>query len=150
MDTSDNSNEASVMLALLPTSDEWCQIELPHLTLVYAGLKKDLPPSAFNELAKDAAMLAALTPYVGLRVVAREKFGNWGDGEVDVFRLKPSTELWAMRRAVESWNKSEWPFNPHVTIGPVGSVVDFPPSHIGFDRIMVAWGDESLTFWLKR
>lgn len=137
------------MLALLPTDTEWCKIELPHLTLVYAGLKSDLPVTAFNDLAKDAAMLAALSPGIGLRVVAREQFGPNGD-LVDVFRLQPTTELWAMRRAVERWNKSEFPFNPHVTIGPSGTIVDIVPRGLYFDRLYVGWGDESLTFWLKR
>lgn len=147
MDVADATESQGVMLALLPTVTDWCKIDLPHMTLVYAGTKDQLPASAFNELAKDAAMLASLSTGIGLRVLARETFGA---GEVDAYRLQPTTELWAMRRAVEKWNKSEYPFNPHVTIGPVGTPVDIVPQGLYFDRLYVGWGDESLTFWLKR
>lgn len=148
MDAADASTTDGVMIALLPSTADWCKIELPHLTLVYAGVKSDLKPTQFNELAKDTAMLAALSSGVGLRVIAREPFGD--SGEVDAFRLQPTTELWAMRRAVEKWNASEHPFNPHVTIGPAGTFVEFVPNAIYFDRMYLGWGEESLTFWLKR
>lgn len=148
-DVADAPASEGVMLALLPTTTDWCKIELPHMTLVYAGVKSDLPVTAFNELAKDAAMLAALSPGIGLRVIAREPFGTPAD-PVDAFRLQPTTELWAMRRAVEQWNQSEHLFNPHVTIGPPGTIVDVVPQGLYFDRLYVGWGDESLTFWLKR
>lgn len=148
VDAADAPESEGVMIALLPMSSDWCKIELPHLTLVYAGVKSELPITDFNELAKDAAMLAALSTGLGLRVVAREPFGV--NGEVDAFRLQPTTELWAMRRAVERWNASQHPFNPHVTIGPTGTFVDIVPQAIYFDRLYVGWGSESLTFWLKR
>jgi 2'-5' RNA ligase len=148
MDASDASESEGVMIALLPMNSEWCKIALPHLTLVYAGVKSDLKPTDFNDLAKDAAMLAALSTGIGLRVLAKEQFGS--NNEVDAFRLQPTTELWAMRRAVEKWNASQHPFNPHVTIGPTGTFVEIVPSAIYFDRLYVGWGDESLTFWLKR
>lgn len=147
VDTSTAFDE-EVMIALLPTSSEWSDLDLPHLTLVYAGLKKDLKPNAFSELAKDVAMLASLTRPVGLRVMRRDTFGEAKDH--DVFRLQPSTELWAMRRAVERWNASEFDFSPHVTIGPAGSIVDITPVYIRFDRIALSWGDELLSFWLRR
>lgn len=147
MDVSDRAPGESVMVALLPIDTDWSYLELPHLTLVYAGLKKNLKPSAFNELAKDVAMLASLTHSIGLKVMSRDTFGDAND--VDVFRLQPSTELWAMRRAVEKWNKSEYDFNPHVTIGPAGSFVELVPRYIRFNRIMFSWGDENLTFWFK-
>lgn len=137
----------SVMIALLPTNTDWSYVDLPHLTLVYAGLKEDLPATSFNELAKDAAMLALLSSPIGLRVKSREQFGS--EEIVDAFRLEPSSQLWAMRRAVESWNASEHPFNPHVTIGPIGSVVEEVPRYIRFDRILAAWGDEHITFLLR-
>lgn len=146
-DISDRAPGESVMIALLPTTTEWSELMLPHLTLVYAGLKKNLRPTDFNEIAKDAAMLASLSNSIGLKVMKKETFGEARD--VDVFRLQPSTELWAMRRAVERWNASEFPFNPHVTIGPTGTHVDFVPSYIRFDKIFVGWGDENLTFRLR-
>ena len=148
MDAANGSADESVMIALLPRTSDWCQIDLPHLTLVYGGLVKDLKLTAFNELAKDAAMLSMLTPGISLRVTGKKQFGDSGD--VDVFTLQPSAELLAMRRAVESWNKSEFPFNPHVTIGPVGTYIEQMPNYIGFDRIMVGWGTERMDFWLRQ
>jgi hypothetical protein len=82
-----------------------------------------------------------------LRVVATEVFGP--DAErVNVLRFQPTTELWAMRRFVEEWNKSEYPFSPHATIGPagIGPAIDRVPDVVGFNRVYVAWGEENLTF----
>ncbi len=59
----------SVMIALLPTTSDWCHIELPHLTLVYVGEMDDLKPTVFNELAKDAAMLAMMARPITLNVI---------------------------------------------------------------------------------
>ncbi len=103
-----NDYSDSVMIALLPATDEWCKIDLPHLTLVYAGKKDALKPTAFNELAKDAASLAMLSGPLFLKVLGKEVFGD-SDDKVDVFRLKPTPELLAMRRVVERWNASEHP-----------------------------------------
>lgn len=143
----DNSNSA--MIALLPTETDWCKIDLPHLTLVYAGEIDKLKPTAFNEMAKEAASLSMISGPIGLRVFSREVFGRNGDS-VDVFRLQPTPELQSMRKFVEHWHASEFPYNPHVTIGPVGTFVEFVPKYLLFDRIMVGWGDEQITFWLKR
>lgn len=138
----------SVMIALLPITSAWCHIELPHLTLVYVGEKKNLKPTVFNDLAKDASMLASLSNPITLRVMGLEIFGRDEEDKVSVLRLQPSIELWAMRRIVESWNGSEFPFKPHCTIGPVGTNVDIP-GYIAFNRIMVGWGKENLTFSLR-
>ncbi len=144
-----DDNSESVMLALLPISSEWCRIELPHLTLVYAGKKEDLAPGAFNELAKDASMLAMLTTPLTLRVIGTEVFGGRGyDDKVDVLRFQSTPELLAMRRTVERWNASEFEFKPHATIGPTGTFVEMP-RFVAFNRIMVGWGKENLTFSLK-
>jgi 2'-5' RNA ligase len=141
--------EGSVMVALLPITDDWCQIELPHLTLVYAGEVKDLEPTDFNKLAKDAASLSMLSAPVFLRVTGVETFGD--TDPVSVLRLQPSPELLAMRHAVEGWNASEYTeFKPHCTIGPVGTYIENRPTHLAFDRIMVGWGEDRITFWLRR
>jgi 2'-5' RNA ligase len=137
----------SVMIALLPITSDWCHIDLPHLTLVYVGATKELKPTVFNELAKDAASIAMLSNTIMLKVLKTEIFGD--EDKVDALRLQPSPELLAMRRTVERWNGSEHPFNPHVTIGPTGSFISPAPSYLAFNRIMVGWGKESLTFWLK-
>lgn len=148
MDASDASSSDGVMVAFLPTYSDWCKQELPHMTLVYAGVKDDLQPSDFNTLAKDAASLAMLTRSFGLRVTGVEVFGD--EEKVDVLRFQPTSELLAMRRFVDHWNRSEHPFNPHATIGPQGSSYGIDvPGVVGFDRILVGWGDESLTFLLR-
>lgn len=140
--------EDGVMIALLPTNSDWCKIELPHLTLVYAGLVADMKPADFNELAKDAASVAMLANPISLRVVEKTTLGD--TEMVDVFRLMPSMELWSMRRAVEQWDASQFDFNPHVTVGPVGTPVDVIPSYVGFDQLVVAYGTELLPFRLQR
>jgi 2'-5' RNA ligase len=153
----DPANEAasdSAMIALLPVTNDWCRQELAHLTLVYAGLVKDLKPTDFNELGKDASALSMLASPLMLRVTGVQVFGP-DDDKVDVLTLQPSSELWAMRRAVEDWNQSQFEFSPHCTIGPsLGSPpISYNqniPSYLAFDRIMVAWGDDALTFWLTR
>lgn len=139
-------HEESVMIALLPVTTDWCHIELPHLTLVYAGKKKDLEAGAFNELAKDAASIAMMNRPIALEVYKREMFGNWSEDPadaVDVYRFRDKPELTGMRRVVERWNRSEFKdFKPHVTIGPPGVTVEFEPRIISFDRIGVFWGRE--------
>lgn len=155
MDAADVSPSDGVMIALLPTSSDWTKLDLPHLTLVYAGAKTDLKPTDFNNLAKDAASLAALSNTIRLTVVGPEPFGPPGD-QVNAFRLNPTTQLWAMRRFVEKWNKSEYPFSPHVTIGPLNPAQSISPSYvqevpysIAFDRVYLGWGDDSLTFYMN-
>lgn len=151
MDPADAPASTSAMIALLPVVTDWCKQDLPHMTLVYAGDIKDLKPTDFNEMAKDAASLAMLSGIISLRVLGVEQFGDAAE-KVDVLRLEPTSEVLAMRRTVEVWNKSEFPFNPHATIGPVGSSImnpDIIPRWLAFNRVFVGWGDESLTFWLK-
>lgn len=142
----------SVMIALLPTTTDWCKIELPHMTLVFAGKKQDHEDGTYNEIAKDAASIAMVSSRLTCEVIERTTMGgNWKPDEpqCDVYRLRASDELLAMRNFVERWNASEWPFNPHVTIGSVGTPVEYPPKYITFDRIGVFWGNESLKFRLK-
>jgi 2'-5' RNA ligase len=155
MDAAQNppEHDQSVMIALLPIDSSWCQIELPHMTLVYAGKISGLNPGDFNEMAKDAASLAAMNRPLALEVFRKEQFGDWSEAPadvVDVYRLRPKPELLGMRNTVKRWNKSEYDFNPHVTIGPAGVVTDFQPSVIAFDRIGVFWGrDQELVFNFK-
>lgn len=139
----------SVMIALLPMTADWCNIELPHLTLVYAGQIKDRKPTDFNEMAKDAASISMMASPVTLKVINVESFGD-GSEKVDALNLRPSSDLMAMRRFVEHWNASQYPFNPHATIGPTGSLNGMMPYSLAFDRIAVCWGDDIITFWLKR
>lgn len=145
MDTHDG-----VMVALLPITNDWCQIKTPHMTLVYAGKTTELSPGVFNELAKDASSLAMLSRPVQLRIMGTDVFGSTPEEKVNVFKLLPSPEVLAMRRTLEKWNASKHPFTPHVTIGPLGLLPSYTPPYLVFDRIVVGWGSEYLTFWLSR
>lgn len=136
----------SVMVALLPVSSEWCRQETPHLTIVYAGNVEDLRPYAFNDMAKDAVDVALRQDTVMLRVIGPDVFGD--DEKVDVLRLQATPELMAIRNVFKMWDVSEHPFNPHVTIGPVGPPIPDYPRFIVFDRIMVSFGDQDLTWEL--
>jgi 2'-5' RNA ligase len=140
-----------VMVALLPVTDEWSKIELPHMTLVYAGTIGELAASVQNTLAKACSELALLSKPLTLRVMGKEIFGD-GSGDnpyVDVFTLRPSPELLAMRSFLEAFNASDFPFTPHVTIGPEGTFIEFQPGYIGFERLLLQWGDEQMVFKLS-
>lgn len=135
------------MIALLPTTTDWCRMELPHVTLVYAGEIKDLKATSFNELAKDASSLSMMVKPFVLKIIGTEVFGD--ERKVDVFKLQPTPELLAMRRFVEHWNKSQYPFTPHATIGDTGVPLPENPRMLGFNRLLVTWGTDSLAFWLN-
>lgn len=132
----------SVMIALLPTTSEWCHIDLPHMTLVYVGEIPNLPQTTHNELAKVALTIAMACHKLILEVLHTDVLGD--EDLVDVLLLRLSPELMAMRYMVQSWNASKYPFNPHVTVGPVGSI-DIVPVSITFDQIMVCWGENKIT-----
>ena len=149
VDVQNDPNATGIMLAFLPTDSSWCKQDLPHMTLVYAGTTADRTPSEFSEFAKDAASAAMLIQSFGLRVTGTSQFGVDPE-KVDVLTFQPSSQLLAVRQFVEDWNKSEHPFNPHATIGP--STFQGPgyvPDFVYFDRLLLAWGDQNLTFWLK-
>ena len=138
--------QSSVMVALLPTTSDWCHIALPHLTLVYAGEIQDLKATDENELAKTALALAMTCPPLMLDVLTKDVLGA-GEEQVDTLLLRPTPQLLAMRSVVESWNASQYKtFKPHVTVGPVGSASDVIPDYLIFDRIMLGWGDKQLTY----
>lgn len=148
-DAADASTSDGVMIAFLPTTSDWCKIDLPHMTLVYAGVKSDLTPTDFNSLAKDAATIALLTSPFALNVKSVDVYGE-GAGKVNALNFTATPELLAMRRTVEKWNKSEFSFNPHATIGPVTDLAPiYPPPVVGFNKIMVGWGDEQIVFNLN-
>lgn len=152
MDVADGSTETSAMIALLPINADWCKQVLPHMTLVYAGEIGGRKDSDFNEMAKDAASVAMVCGVISLSVMGVEVFGD--TEKVDVLRFQPSSEVLAMRRMVEKWNMSEFPFRPHATIGPIGSSVQIQqmseiPRRVAFDRVYVGWGEESMTFLLN-
>jgi len=149
MDVSDAPASQGIMIAFLPTNAEWCSMELPHMTLVYAGTTDKRTPSDFSALAKDASTVAMLfRPFV-LPVMDLAVFGE--EDKVDVLRFRLTPELLAARRIVEKWNMSQHSFRPHATIGPAQTHVDVRdfPRMVRFDRLMVGWGNEHLTFNLN-
>lgn len=129
----------SVMIALLPTTSDWCHIELPHMTLVYAGEISSLTPGDYNELGKDTLRLSKSSPPLALDVIGVDIFGD--EEPVDVLLLEETPALTSMRASVERWNASEHPFNPHVTVGPIGSLEGTIPNQILFDKVSFNWGD---------
>jgi len=137
----------SVMVVLIPTTSYWCKKPSPHMTLVYAGKIPNLKTGDFNKLAKDGSMLALISRPITLEVSEVSIFGD-NEEAVDVFSLTPNTELLAMRHFLEHWNASIHDFNPHTTIGPMGSFSGMIPKRLSFDKLLVSWGNENLTFRL--
>ena len=144
--------EDDVMVALLPIHAPWAKVDLPHLTLVYAGKIAELKKTDFTKLAKEAASLAMLSKTVHTRVIEKAQFGGGTEELVDVLRVQLTPELAAMRHFLADWNVSEYEFNPHVTVGPVNPgdrLFEIPPM-IAFDTMLVAWGNEHINFRLGR
>lgn len=145
-----SDNEDSIMIAFLPTYATWVKQELPHMTLVFAGLVSEAGPNLKRDMTLDTAMIAAVTPKFSLLSLGVDQFGE-GMERVDVLRLLKTTPLEAVRRMVERHNKSQYTdYKPHITIGPVGSAAEsYLPEGVTFDRILLAWGDEHLVFFLR-
>lgn len=143
----DKTND-SAMVALLPTTDWWCNIEIPHTTLVYVGKISSLPEGLHEELIKVSANLALLSPIINLKVSGIQTYGD--DEPVHVLTLIKSPEIVAMRSFLDDWDNGEFPdFSPHATIGPVGSLQQDPPIMLSFNRILVSWGEDNQTFRLR-
>lgn len=159
-------NETSVIVALIPQEDSWCKIEPAHMTVVYVGETTDLKVNRFNELAKDVSSIAMLSNPINAKVMGKDVLGDVGE-RVDVMLISPTPEILAIRRMLEEWDKGTFPqFQPHVTVGPEGSMVGWNsdptdynerpmgpsvmPLYLTFDRIAVFWGSDRLNFWLKK
>jgi 2'-5' RNA ligase len=140
--------EQSVMVALLPMTKDWTTLTLPHMTLVYAGNKSELKPTDFNELGKMASSTAQKFGIMQLPVNGVEVFGEEPD-RVQVLTFAKTPRLAEMQVPYAPWSASQFPFNPHATIGPVGSFEPPPPPAVAFDRIGVFWGEDSMIFWLR-
>lgn len=152
MEVANGDASSSVMVCLTPTSSEWCKTDYPHLTLVYAGDLNDLKASDFSELAKDACTIAMLSRPTSVEVSGVDTFGP-PEEQVDVLKFKTNSTLDSMRAIVSRWNKSEYSFSPHATIGPVGSAMMMPPeslpNRVCFDKVVVCWGEQRISFWLN-
>lgn len=137
------------MVALLPTTYWWCNIPLPHTTLIFVGKISKLEPTLREELIRVAENLSILCSPVNLKVLGILTLGH-DEEPVHVLNLVPNKQLLAMRSFLEEWDNSEFPdYKPHATIGPVGSLQQDPPILLSFDRILVSWGVDEQTFWLR-
>lgn len=150
-----DNNETSVIVALIPQDDSWCKIDPAHLTLVYVGETTELKNSTFNDLAKDVASIAMLSNPIMAKVMGKDVFGE--NEKVDVMLVSPTPEILSIRRMLEEWDTDAFPsFTPHVTAGPEGTLTDWNsqstpmPIYLVFDRIMLLWGKDRLTFWLRK
>lgn len=148
----EDEHQLDGMIALLPITTNWSTLSLPHLTLAYLGKVTDLRMNDFNEIAKTCSLIAAEYRPITLLTAGVDVFGPEGD-HVEVIRFRPNPLLLQMQRRVSAWHKSEFPFNPHSTIGPLGSLASslqgVIPGMIAFDRIMIGWGDDQMNFWLR-
>ena len=135
--------DSSVMVALLPTTTYWCHIDLPHVTLVYAGEIPDIPASTRNELAKETLSISLDFEPFSANVTGISVFGD--EDLVEVITLELTPELKAMRERLKPWNRSQYTdYKPHATIGPVGTYVNQAPARLMFDRILFRWGTVEL------
>jgi 2'-5' RNA ligase len=153
-----DQNQTSVIVALIPTDDSWCKIEPAHMTIIYVGETTDLKVNRFNELAKDVSSIAMLSNPIMAKVSGTDVFGE--EEKVDVMLISPTPEILAIRRMLMDWDNGSFPdFEPHVTVGPEGSMMDWNfkmnsdlpyPMYLNFDRIAVFWGADRINFWLKK
>lgn len=142
----DFSND--VMVALLPTTSDWCKQPFPHLTVVYVGNIVDLRVTDRNELAKEILALALACQSITLDVLGVDELGD-GENKVEALLLRPTPQLLAMRESLKTWNASDYhSYLPHATIGPIGSKDEDLPDTLTFDRIVLSWGTENLVFSL--
>lgn len=147
MDVSNAPADQGVMIAFLPTTNHWSSLEVPHMTLVYAGTKDKLRQSDYNALVKATAEISWLTQPFELQKKSLEVFGD--DSErVNVLTLRATEQLLALRAHVEKWNQSEHSFNPHVTLGSVSEYINPTPEYVFFNRVTCGWGTEYTTFKL--
>lgn len=142
--------DSSIMIALLPDEAKWVKQDLPHLTIVFGG---DIPDAKSGLLGEMVAMTTALGLSISpMRLWSSgvRQFGE-GDERVDVLTFEPNPDLLHVRSCVEKWSKSQYKFfNPHVTIGPVGSASATElPRTVVFDKLLLAWGDRHFKYDLE-
>jgi 2'-5' RNA ligase len=140
----------SAAIVLLPTTDDWCKQEFPHVTLVYLGDEVNLDSfQILNNLLKTAYYISVITNPFWLKVSGVELFGE--DKDVDVLRLELTPLLLAIRGFFEEWDNGDYSdYKPHATIGPAYSRGENLPMALLFDRICVWWGDEKNIYWFAQ
>lgn len=141
-----------VMVALLPVFSDGMQVDLPHMTLVYAGRTSDLSPSDLDGLSKAASSIAMFSRPVTMRTLTKDVFGEGTEDspKVDVLRFHPNLDVVKMRGLVDDWDASDFPFRPHMTIGPEGSWMGEIPRIVAFDKVCFAVGTNRQEFQLSR
>lgn len=141
-----------VMVALLPVFSDGMQTDLPHLTLVYAGRTDVLSPSDLDGLSKAASSIAMFSRPVTMRTLTKDVFGDGTEGspKVDVLRFHPNLEVIKMRNLVDDWDASDFPFRPHMAVGPEGSWVGEVPRIVAFDKVCFCVGTTRQEFQLSR
>lgn len=134
------------MIAFLPDDlyvGEASLPDFPHMTLVYAGVIQDRTPTEINDIAKDAISLSRLISSFSTPIMGLDVFGD--EERVRVLTLHTTPQLYAARKLVERWNKSQYKeFRPHITLGPEETVVSVVPQKIHFSRIAACWGETRL------
>jgi len=151
-----DNTKTKAIVALLPQEDGlWSKVEPTHMTMIYVGEIETLKVTQYNELAKDIASIALLSNPVMAKVMGTDVMGD--DERVDVLLISPTPEILAMRRMLEKWEDGEFSsFEPHVTVGPEGTITDWNsqstplPIYLVFDRITLIWGEDRLTLWLRK
>lgn len=147
--------QTKVIVALLPTDDSWCKVEPAHMTLIYVGEREKFSTSKFLGLVKDVAAIAILSNPIMAKILGQDVFGE--DEKVDVLLVTSTPEILSIRRMLEKWDTGDFPsFEPHVTVGPVGTINDWNsqsvpmPIYLNFDRIAILSGEDRIPFWLKK
>lgn len=145
---SDFSN--SSMIAFLPDQGDWCEQDLPHMTLVFTGEIDALSPLVKNILLKETFLLSASMDPFTLRVTGLEKFG--AEDKVDVYTLEKTKDLINARYHVSVYDKSEFDFSPHVTIGKhrADRTMKNAPKFLTFSNIVFSWGLEKIVYPLAK
>ena len=137
----------SVAVMLLPTWTEWSTLKLPHLTLVYVGEIPNLSNTVRGELMREAQRISVQQAVLALDVTGRDVFGD--EHKVDVLTFPLTPALARARMRLERFNASQYPFKPHATVGPQGSILNVPyTNRITFDRIAVGWGEDRTVYRL--
>lgn len=129
--------QAGIMLLPAPTpplDDD------AHLTLVWAG--DDVEYTTVSQLCYQAHQLAwRFGPF------AAATWGTdlYGDNHNEpVIRVARVAEIVLMRSTVESFNRSQHPFSPHVSIPKLTNKL---PRLLYFNKIAVWWGSEERQEW---
>lgn len=137
----------SVAVMLLPTWDAWSTLKLPHVTLVYAGEIPDLSNTVRGELMKEAQRISVQTSIQVLDVTGTDVFGD--EHKVDVLKFAKTPALVRARLRLARFDASEYPWSPHGTVGPEGSLDKvLYTNRVTFDRIAVGWGADRTVYRL--